>query len=116
MEQPKWLKPALVGAAVGAIALAIVGFTAGGWMTNSKAERLAASRASTETVSALVPYCVAASMADPAASAIIDELKAARSFERDDIVMDAGWATAPGADRPDRQLAVECAVKLTATS
>ncbi len=116
MEQPKWLKPALVGAAVGAIALAIVGFTAGGWMTNSKAERLAASRASTETVSALVPYCVAASMADPAASAIIDELKAARSFERDDIVMDAGWATTPGADRPDRQLAVECAVKLTASS
>ena len=116
MEQPKWLKPGLIGAAAGAVALAVVGFTAGGWMTGTKAERLAASRANTETVSALVPYCVAASMADPASAGIIDQLKSARAYERDDIVMEAGWATAPGAERPDSSVAFECAKKLTSAS
>lgn len=116
MKQPTWLKPGLIGSAVGAIALAIVGFTAGGWMTGSKAERLAADRASTETVSALVPFCVALSATDPAGAGIIERLNAARSYERDNIVADAGWATAPGADRPDSKVAAECAERLTTVS
>ena len=116
MAKIKWLKPALIGAVGGAAVLAIVGFVAGGWVTSSKAERLAAARASTETVSALVPFCVAVSKTDPAAFAVIEKLKSARSYERDDIVMEAGWATAPGAERPDRKVAAECAEKLTADS
>ena len=38
MELPKWLMPGVYGAGVGAVALAIVGFSWGGWVTASKAE------------------------------------------------------------------------------
>jgi len=116
MNTPIWLKPGLIGAGVGAVALAAIGFTAGGWMTGSKANLLASSRASAEMVTALVPYCLAASKIDTASAGIIGKLKEARSYERDDIVMEAGWATAPGSERADRKVAAECAEKLIATS
>ena len=45
MEFPSEVKPALWGAAGGAILLAIVGFTWGGWMTTSAANKLADQRA-----------------------------------------------------------------------
>jgi len=110
MTPPTWFKPALLGAGAGAIALAIIGFSAGGWVTGSTANKLAAARASTETVNALLPYCVARSSMDPNSTSIIAQIMSARTYERDDIVMEAGWATAPGDDkRPDRALAEKCA-------
>jgi hypothetical protein len=36
MQSPEWLKPALYGAACGAIALATVGFSWGGWVTGGE--------------------------------------------------------------------------------
>ena len=36
MQSPEWLKPALYGAACGAIALATVGFSWGGWVTGGR--------------------------------------------------------------------------------
>jgi hypothetical protein len=45
MKLPIETKPALWGAAGGAIALAIVGFSWGGWVTGKKAETSAAERA-----------------------------------------------------------------------
>lgn len=113
MTPPAWFKPALLGAGAGAIALAIIGFSVGGWVTGSTANKLAAARASTETVDALLPYCVARSEMDPNSTAIITRIVGARTFERDDIVMEAGWATAPGDDnRPDRDLAEKCAASI----
>ena len=69
------------GAAGGAIALAIVGFTWGGWYTTSGAAKQAEAAVST----ALLPVCVAAIMADPAAVA---ELKVKRPSDYDDVVRD----------------------------
>jgi hypothetical protein len=116
MTTPVWLKPGLIGVGVGAVALAVLGFTVGGWMTTSKAENFAASPASMETVAALVPFCLAASKADVASMGIIDKLKVARRYERDDIVMEAGWATAPGAERASSKVATECAEQIIAAS
>jgi hypothetical protein len=45
MQVPSETKPALWGVAGGAVALAIVGFTWGGWMTNGTANKLADERA-----------------------------------------------------------------------
>ena len=112
MPAPVWTKPALVGAGCGAVALAIIGFTVGGWVTGSKAEQLASMRASSEVVAAQVPYCIARSDADPASATIVPQLKAASSYNRADLVMEAGWATIPGESRPDRQIARECAEML----
>ncbi len=58
MEFPSETKPALWGAAGGAILLAIVGFTWGGWMTTSSANKLADQRADTAVVAILTPICV----------------------------------------------------------
>jgi hypothetical protein len=116
MPAPVWMKPALVGAGCGAVALAIIGFTVGGWVTGSKADKLASMRASAEVISAQVPYCIARSGADPASATIVPQLRAASTYNRADLVMEAGWATIPGETRPDRQVALECAKMLVAAS
>jgi hypothetical protein len=114
MTAPEWLKPGLLGAGAGAIALAIVGFTWGGWVTGSTAEAMASDRAELEVVTALVPFCIARSQADPQVTRITAELEAAASYKRADILSDAGWATLPGAAEPDRALAKACALSLSA--
>ena len=114
MTAPEWLKPGLVGAGAGAIALAIVGFGWGGWVTGSTAETMASERARLEVVTALVPYCVARSQADPELIRITGELEGVAAYKRPDILMKAGWATMPGADAADRDLAKACAVTLAA--
>ena len=41
MNTPAWLKPGAYGAALGATTLAIVGFSWGGWVTDSTAQQKA---------------------------------------------------------------------------
>jgi pimeloyl-ACP methyl ester carboxylesterase len=48
----------LQGIAIGAVASMVIGFSWGGWMTGSTANRLAAERADTAVVAALTPVCV----------------------------------------------------------
>jgi hypothetical protein len=71
----------LQGAAGGAIALAIVGFTWGGWSTSGGTAKQV--EAAIET--ALIPFCVKDVMADPTAVA---ELKVKRVTDYDDVVRD----------------------------
>ncbi len=58
MQVPSETKPALWGAAGGAVALAIVGFTWGGWMTTGTANKLEDQRANSAVVAILTPICV----------------------------------------------------------
>src|SRR5205085_10371658 len=58
MKIPVETKPALWGTAAGAIALAIAGFTWGGWVTGGKADADATQRANAAVVVALAPICV----------------------------------------------------------
>lgn len=109
MTIPDWLKPGLYGAAIGAIALSIIGFSSwGGWMTGSSADKMARAMAQEETTAALVPTCLAISQADPDRIAKLATIQSARGYNRGQAVMDAGWATAPGMDAPDRELAKAC--------
>src|SRR6202035_663613 len=52
------LKRLLQGAAAGAVATIVVGFSWGGWSLGSTAQRLAADQASTAVVAVLTPICV----------------------------------------------------------
>jgi hypothetical protein len=112
MNSPEWLKPGLYGAVVGAGALAIVGFSWGGWMTAGAAEKMAAEQARAEVVAALVPICIEQSNQDPQVQERLAEMKGARPIQRRDIIMNAGWATMPGATDPNRQVALACVEKL----
>ena len=114
MNTPDWLKPGLKGAVVGAAALAIVGFTWGGWVTGGTAKEMAADQARLEVVAALVPICLAQSSQDPQVAETLAQLKDASSYKRSDMLMKAGWATMPGTSEPDRNVAKACVEKLAA--
>jgi len=111
MQFPTWLKPGLMGAGAGAIALAIVGFSWGGWVTGGSAQDMARKAASSAVALALTPYCVDRAGAVDAAS-VMTELKGATTYSRRGIVEKAGWATPLGADKPNTDLAQACQLKL----
>ena len=112
MKTPEWLKPGAYGAACGAIALAVVGFTLGGWVTGGTAQRMAADQAQTDVVAALTAICIDQSKRDPQLAERVALLKAASSWERGDLVVKHGWATMPGTTEGNRLVARACAEKV----
>ncbi len=112
MITSEWVKSRLLGAAVGALALSVVGFSWGGWMTGGGAKAMASDMAREEVVSALVPICVELSKRAPQDTVTLAKLKDTASYQRDEVLMAAGWATMPGAERPDRRVAEACMEKL----
>ncbi|PLW75293.1 hypothetical protein [Cohaesibacter celericrescens] len=113
MQIPTWTKPALLSAGAGAIALAVVGFNWGGWMTSSSANELSEKSTVAAVAAVLMPYCLQHSKTDPKAVEVMAELKAASSYQRRGIVEKAGWATPLGGEKPDRALAQSCQAELT---
>ncbi|NQV80821.1 MAG: hypothetical protein HQ495_09715 [Alphaproteobacteria bacterium] len=114
MKSPEWLKPAIFGGVVGAIALAIIGFAWGGWVTGGSSERIAANHAEMEVVAALLPICIQLSEQDPQVVDTLAKLKSAGRFQRGDLLMEAGWATIPGTTEPNRAVANACVDHLSA--
>jgi hypothetical protein len=108
MNIPEWVKPALQGAAAGAVALAIVGFTWGGWVTGGTAREMADDHAKAEVVAALVPICIEQSKADPKVEDTLMRLKETTSYQRSSMLMETGWATMPGSTQPNRNVAIAC--------
>ncbi|MCR9213575.1 MAG: hypothetical protein NXI13_07640 [Proteobacteria bacterium] len=108
MQIPEWTKPALMGAGAGAIALAIVGFNWGGWVTESSAKQMSNENSAEAVATALMPYCLQNSKSDPNSMEVLAKFTKANSYQRRGIVEEAGWATPLGAERPDRALAEAC--------
>ncbi len=116
MQIPEWTKPALMGAGAGAIALAIVGFNWGGWMTEKTAQKISSENSVAAVATALTPYCLQNSQGDPNSMVVLAKFKEANSYNQRGIVEDAGWATPLGAERPNRMLAEACQIALAATN
>jgi hypothetical protein len=111
--QGESLKRLLQGAAVGAVATMVVGFTWGGWMTGGTANRLTAERADIAIVAALTPVCVEKFLQNSDAQANLVAIKKIPSYwEQGEYVQKGGWATQPGATSSDYHLARACAEKL----
>ena len=114
---PQWIKPAGWGAVVGAVITMIIGFGYGGWTTSATAARLAQQQADTAVTTALVPLCVAQAKADRGAVQKMGELKAlSSSYEQRDFVTKTGWATVPGSEAPNSEVADACAAALLKTA
>src|ERR1700751_5543111 len=108
------VKPALWGAAAGAVALAIVGFGWGGWVTGGTAETLAKNSAATAVVAALAPICVEKFRQAADASANLAEMKKATYVsDQSKFVEKGGWATMPGSTEPNSAVARACAESLS---
>jgi hypothetical protein len=107
------LKRLLQGAAAGAAALALIGFTWGGWVTGGTAMQMAEKSASTAVVSALAPICVDNFQHSAKALENMAELKkVGYSWEQGKYIEKGGWATMPGSASPDAAVARACAEML----
>ncbi len=107
------VKPALWGTVGGAVALAIVGFTWGGWVTGGTADKLAKSHAETVVVAALSPICVDKFRQAADAPANLAEMKkTSYSWDQGRFIEKGGWATMSGNTEPNSAVAKACAETL----
>ena len=112
--QGESLSRLLQGAAAGAVASIVIGFSWGGWMTGGTADSLAAERADTAVVAALTPVCVEKFLQNSDAQANLAVIKKILSnSEQGEYVRKGGWATQTGATSTDYHVARACAEKLT---
>jgi uncharacterized protein YcfJ len=112
MTTPEWLRPGIYGALIGAVVVGVVGFSFGGWMTGANADKMASAMAHDNVIAALMPICVDMAQNDTDRIAKLATIKAATSFRRRDAVMETGWATVPGSETPNRDLAQACLAAL----
>jgi len=104
----------LQGAAAGAIITVIIGFGWGGWTRGSTATQMAESKASDAVVAALAPICADKFAQAPESAEKLTALKAIDSWQQDTFVVKGGWATFPGNEEPNRDVAEACAKIITA--
>src|SRR4051794_19146082 len=114
MQVPSELKPACWGAVGGAVALAIVGFSWGGWVTGATADAQAKQRADRAVVAALTPICVDKFRQQADAATNLVELKKVSTWQQGTFVAKGGWATMPGSGAADSAVASACAEILRA--
>jgi hypothetical protein len=115
MKDAEWVKSGIMGAVVGAIGIAVVGFSWGGWVTGGTAQKMAEDASVQAVVGVMTPYCVAQSKSAPNAAEVLAALEAAKSYERRGIIENAGWATPLGKEKPNDKLAVACSTALAST-
>ena len=115
MAEPKkaWPVTAMVWSfIVGAGAMLVLTLSTG-WLTTQGVVQQKAEAART---AALVPFCVANAQHDPLWKSTDDKHSSAaflkKSWGRDSFVEDAGWATMPGSDSADSNVAAACATAL----
>ena len=112
MKIPAEFKPAAWGAVGGAVALAVIGFSWGGWVTHSTADREAKARSDAAVVAALSPICVVKFQQQANVTEQLAELKKIGSWQQGDFIAKGGWATMPGSASPDPDVARACATAL----
>ena len=112
MNWKEKLKLCLWSAAGGAVLLAVIGFTAGGWVRGSTAQKMAQETAYKAVVARLAPICVVQFMQDPDREQRLSELKQLESWKAGDYVKEHGWAIMPGEKEADYEVANECARRI----
>jgi len=104
----------LQGAAGGALIAVVLGFGWGGWQLQSKSLKLTTESVNSALVAALAPICADKFEHAAGAKATLIALKATDSWKQDTFLVDGGWATFPGNDLPNRNVAEACAKILSA--
>ncbi|MGB7307184.1 MAG: hypothetical protein WBD13_23195 [Burkholderiaceae bacterium] len=109
-------KPALMGAAAGAILMMVVGFAGLNWHLGSTVDKLVSAAGRDSTVAALSPICVANFQAAAKADdKLLPALKGISTWQRDNYVRDGGYATFPGTEA-NEAVSEACAAVLTKES
>lgn len=92
----------------------IIGFTAGGWVTGGTAESMAAAARQDAREQLVASICVDRFITAPDASQNLQGLKAASSWERDDLIEEGGWANLKALEDQVSGAADTCAERLVA--
>ena len=111
IEIPAWTKPGIWGGLIGAVLITVVGFSTGAVVSGSTAQEMADASGKESAIAAMAPVCVAQfKMQSPNNQmAELTALKAESSYKRDDFVIAKGWATMPGSEEPNNDIAQRCA-------
>jgi alpha/beta superfamily hydrolase len=112
--QGESLKRLLQGAAAGAVATIVVGFSWGGWSLSSTADTMAKARSELAVVAALAPVCADKFRALPDAEAKKVALSKVDSWKRRDE-FPKEFVTLPGASYPNSALVDACYTLLLAS-
>jgi alpha/beta superfamily hydrolase len=113
MLQGESLKRLLQGAAAGAIATVVIGFSWGGWSLSSTANTMAKQRSEQAVVAALAPVCADKFRALPDAEAKNVALSKVDSWKRRDE-FPKEFVTLPGESYPNSALVDACYTLLLA--
>ena len=100
------------GAALGAVATMIIGFSWGGWSIESTAAKRADEASRTAVVAVLAPICVDRFQRSADATNNFIELKKVSAYMQGSFVEKGGWATSPGSDKANSAVAQACATML----
>ncbi|MFH1805393.1 MAG: hypothetical protein ABID63_10955 [Pseudomonadota bacterium] len=113
---PVWLKPGIWGAVLGVMAFVIIGFSTGWLTTHGAATERADAQEKTAVTNALSTLCVARfKLQTPTNQSLqLAALKEESSYKRREFVASNGWATTPGSDAADNDVAGACADELMA--
>jgi hypothetical protein len=108
------IMPALMGGLAGAIAITIIGFSSDLVVTKGDAMRQAEAQSNREVLSALTPICVTQfkQLAQKQETTHLAALKEKGAWEQGDYVEKQGWATMPGSNTPNDDVAEACAEAL----
>ncbi len=102
-------KTGFLGAVCGGIVVTAVGFTLGGWVTGEFADDRAKREAARQVLETKIGICLGQFKQDPDWTQNLTDLQGVQTFARPALVARAGWATMPGAVRPDPDVARGCA-------
>jgi hypothetical protein len=94
------------------VATLIIGFTWGGWVKGSTADRMAAQAATQARADLAAAVCVSRFGIDSDAVANLAALKASDTWKRSDYIEKGGWATLAGMKEPVDGAANLCAQRL----
>ncbi len=109
-DEARPTKTAVFWSWVGSVVLTmIIGFAWGGWVTGGTAQKMSEKVAEGAVVKRLAPICVVQFNRDPGKDQKLKELKETSTYQRGDYVERQGWATMPGEEKPDSNVAEECA-------
>jgi hypothetical protein len=86
----------------------LVGFNWGGWVTAGTAQKTAETMAKSAVIERLAPICVAQFNLDPDKALKLGEMSELTSSKQRQFVVDQGWATISGVEKPDRRVATAC--------
>ena len=110
--QKEQIRPFGWGVVAGAVALLALLFATGWMVTNSAASTSARESANTAMVESLAPICVFQFDADPEKAKYLEQLKAESGWKQYQFVEKQGWATMPGSEKSDSDVARECVKRI----